>query len=126
MEEQVMFYRDHLDIFIEDAFPPIHLTPTQRVIVRAIGRGDDVKAVCSRGYGKTFIISLACFGVCCLYPGTSVVVCSATAQQATLVFGKLKLLVEQNANMAAELQATNARTLVQLSKDKGKCTFKNG
>lgn len=23
MEEQIMFYRKHLDIFIEDAFPPI-------------------------------------------------------------------------------------------------------
>lgn len=125
-ELMMQFYRDHLDIFIEDAFPPIKPTNTQNVIIRAIGRGDDIKAVCSRGYGKTFAIALAAFGLCCLYPGTIVAVCSATAQQATLVFTKLKLLAEQNKNIANELVSSNARTLVQLSKDKGKCTFKNG
>lgn len=124
-ELMMQFYRDHLDIFIEDAFPPVKLTHTQSVIVRAIGRGDDIKTVCSRGYGKTFIIALAAFGLCCLYPGTIVAVCSATAQQATLVFSKLKLLAEQNRNIANELSSNSARTLVQLSKDKGKCTFKN-
>lgn len=53
MERQVQFYRDHLDIFIEDAFPPAMLTMTQHVSVRMIGNGDDIKIVCSRGYGKT-------------------------------------------------------------------------
>lgn len=125
-EEQLQFYRDHLDVFIEDAFPPISLTHTQHVVVRMIGRGDDVKVVCSRGYGKTFTIALAAFGMCCLYPGTIVAVCSGTAAQATLVFGKLKMLAEQNKNIANELSSNGARTLVQLSKDKGKCTFKNG
>ena len=125
-EEQLQFYRDHLDIFIEDAFAPISLTHTQHVVVRMIGRGDDVKVVCSRGYGKTFTIALAAFAMCCLYPGTIVAVCSGTAAQATLVFGKLKMLAEQNKNIANELSSNGARTLVQLSKDKGKCTFKNG
>ena len=39
---------------------------------------------------------------------------------------KLKLIAEQNPNVANELTAAGARTLVQLSKDKGKCTYKNG
>lgn len=125
-EEQIQYYRDHLDIFIEDAFAPIKLTHTQHVVVRMVGRGDDVKVVCSRGYGKTFTIALAAFAMCCLYPGTIVAVCSGTAAQATLVFGKLKMLAEQNKNIANELSSNGARTLVQLSKDKGKCTFKNG
>jgi len=125
-ELQMQYYRDHLDIYIEDAFAPINLTPTQHVIVREVGRGDDVKVVCSRGYGKTFTIALAAFAICTLYPGTIVAVCSGTAAQATLVFGKLKMLAEQNKNIANELASNGARTLVQLSKDKGKCTFKNG
>lgn len=126
MERQVQFYRDHLDIFIEEQFAPIKLTKRQHVIARAFSSGDDMKVVCSRGFGKTFIIALCAFAICCLYPGTLVAVCSGTAGQATLVFGKLKLLVEHNKNMAAELSGIGARTLVQLSKDKGKCTFKNG
>lgn len=125
-EEQVQFYRDHLDIFIEDAFPPLKLTHTQHIIAREFGRSDDMKAVCSRGYGKTFLIALCAFATCCLYPGTIVAVCSGTAAQATLVFGKIRMLAEQNKNIANELSSNGARTLVQLSKDKGKCSFKNG
>lgn len=126
MERQVQFYRDHLDIFIEDQFAPIKLTPTQHIIAREFGRCSDSKDVCSRGYGKTFLIALCAFAMCCLYPGTIVYVCSGTAQQATLVFGKLKELVDSNPNMAAELKSNGARSLVQLSKDKGSCYFKNG
>ena len=125
MEEQVQFYRDHLDIFIEDQFPPIKLNKTQHVIARAFGRDDDMKAVCSRGYGKTFLIALCAFAVCCLYPGTLVCVCSGTADQATLVFQKLKPMIEQNKNLASEL-VSNGRALISLQKEKGKIIFKNG
>lgn len=125
-EEQIIFWRSHLDIFIEDAFPPIKLTRDQHVIARAFGVGDDMKVVQSRGSGKTWLIALCCFAMCALYPGTIVGVCSGTAQQATLVLQKLKLLADQNSNIANEISSANARSLVQLSKDKGKCTLKNG
>ena len=46
MEEQIIFYRNHLDIFIEDAFAPIKLTKTQKVILRQFGNCIDVKATC--------------------------------------------------------------------------------
>lgn len=39
---------------------------------------------------------------------------------------KLKLLADQNPNIANELTANGARTLVQLSKEKGKANYKNG
>ena len=124
-EEQIIFYRDHLDIAIEDLLSPIRLTRDQHVIARAFGRGDDMKVVQSRGSGKTWLIALCCAMMCILYPGTVVGVCSGTAMQATLVLQKLKMVAEQNINLANEIQATNARSLVQLAKDKGKCTFKN-
>lgn len=85
-----------------------------------------MKVVQSRGSGKTWLIALCSAAMCVLYPGTVVGCCSGTAQQATLILQKIKMLADQNANIANELSAANARSLVQLSKDKGKCTFKNG
>lgn len=126
MEEQVAYYRDHLDIFIEDQFPPIKLTPAQHVMARAFGRFEDIKLVCSRGFGKTWLVALCCFSMCCLYPGTPVVVCSGTAGQATLVLGKIRQLAELNPNIANEIKCTSVKTYVSLSGDKGKCMLKNG
>lgn len=125
-EKQILFWRDHLDIAIEQIFAPIKLTRDQHVIARAFGRGSDVKIVQSRGSGKTWLVALCCAATCVLYPGTICCVCSGTAAQATLVLQKLKLIADQNTNLANEISATNARSLVQLSKDKGKCSFKNG
>lgn len=126
MEEQMMFYRSHLDIFAEDAFAPIKLTRTQHVMFREMGNCVDSKDTCSRGYGKTWLASLAGFSIGCLYPGTTVLIVSATAKQATLALGKLKLLAEQNPNIANEISASNSKSLVQVSKDSSSCTLKNG
>ena len=126
MEEQVWYYRDHLDIFLEEQFPPLRLTNTQKIIVREFGRCSDEKVVCSRGYGKTFVIGLAAFALCCLWPGTRVVVCSATAYQATLILRTLKERVDRNPAMQAELSAGTARSLIQIAGDKSRCEFKNG
>ena len=126
MEEQLMFYRSHLDVFIEDAYAPIKLTRTQHVMMRALGNCTDSKFTCSRGYGKTWLAGLGGFALCDLYPGTTVLVVSATAKQATLALGKLKLLAEQNPNIANEISAANSKSLVQVSKDTATCTLKNG
>lgn len=125
LEEQLIYYRTHLDVFIEDAFPPIRLSRDQHVIARAFGNCSDIKIVQSRGSGKTWLVALCCHAMCCLYPGTLVAVCSATAAQATLVLEKLKMFADQNPNIANELTAGSARTLVQLSKDKGRAVYKN-
>lgn len=125
-EEQIIFYRTHLDIFIEDMFPPIKLTRDQHVIARQFGNCSDIKIVQSRGSGKSWLTALCCHAICCLYPGTLVAVASGTAAQATLVLQKLKLLADQNQNIANELISSSARNLVQLSKDKGKASYKNG
>ena len=126
LEEQIIFYRSHLDIFIEDAFSPIKLTMTQKVILRQFGNCIDLKATCSRGYGKTFIAALGSAALCVLYPGTKVVIVQATAKQAILTMVTLKTLVDQNANLANEFRAGNARNLIQIQGDNAKCTFKNG
>ena len=125
-EEQVIFWRQHLDLAIEDMFPPIKLTRDQKVMARAIGNCIDIKCTCSRGFGKTWLASLCAFAIGVLYPGSNVLVVSATAMQATLALGKLKQLAEQNPNIANEINAANSRSLVQVSKDSSKCTLKNG
>lgn len=122
----IKFYRSHLDIFIQDAFYPVKLTKTQRVLARAIGNNEDVKIVASRGYGKSFVVALSALALGCLYPGTLVAVCSGTAQQAAITLQKLKILADTNANIANQLTSGSARTLVQLSRDKGKASLKNG
>lgn len=126
MAKQVQFYRDHLDIFLQEQYPPIKLTKTQHVIAREFGKCNDAMFVCSRGYGKTWLTAVMCFAVCVLYPETRVIVTSPTASQATLVLGKIKELIERNKNMVAELSSTNQKTYVRLQKDKSSCQFKNG
>ena len=96
------------------------------MVARAFGRCSDIKNVQSRGAGKTWLTALCCHAMCCLYPGTPVIVCSGTAAQATLVLAKLKDLAAQNANIAQELVTTSMRNYVQLQKDHGKATYKNG
>lgn len=124
--QQVDFYRQHLDIFIEEQFPPIRLTHTQHIIAREFGNCSDMKAICSRGYGKTFVVALCCHAVCCLYPGTQVIVVSATAMQATLVLGKLRQLAQANPNIANEISLQGSRSYVKISKDHSSVTYKNG
>ena len=125
-EEQVIFWRTHLDIAIEDMWAPIKLTRDQHVIVREIGNCVDTNATCSRGFGKTWLAALSAFTIGALYPGSTILVVSATAMQATLALGKLKMLAEQNPNIANEIDAANARSLVQVQKDSSRCTLKNG
>ena len=125
-EEQIIFYRTHLDIFIEDAFKPIKQTQEQHVIAREFGNCSDVKIVQNRGAGKTWQTAQCCHAMCCLYPGSLIAVCSGTAAQATLVLGKLKMLAMQNESIAAELVASSSKNYVQLQRDHGKCTYKNG
>lgn len=51
--DQILFWRSHLDISIEEMFG-VKLKDTQKVVARAIGNGTDIKVVKSRGYGKTW------------------------------------------------------------------------
>lgn len=125
-EQQILFWRTHLDIFIEDCFPPIKLTRDQHVIARQIGNCVDCKIVQSRGSGKTWLTALCVHALCSLYPGTPIGVTSVTAAQATLVLLKLKQLADQNPNIANELTSNGARTLVQMSKDSSSAFYKNG
>ena len=125
-EKQIMFYRTHLDIFLEDAFAPFKLYPAQKVFIREIGNCTESYVTCSRGFGKTHCIAMAAFGLGVLYPNSEIFVVSATAKQATLALRKIKALAMNNVNIQNEIIASSARNYVQVSKDSAQCTLKSG
>ena len=86
IEKQVIYYRTHMDMFIEDAFAPIKLTPVQHVIAREVGNAMVSAVVAPRGYGKTWLIANIALSLGSLYPGTKILVVAS----AEIVFQVLK------------------------------------
>lgn len=126
IEEQVIYYRTHMDMFIEDAFSPTKLTPMQHVIARGVGNAMTSAVVAPRGYGKTWLIAFIAVSLGVLYPGTKVLVVAPNADQATRIAEKIRDLANENVNFANEIKPTNARTYVSISKDSSSVTLKNG
>lgn len=120
------YFIQHLDVFIEYAFPEIHLSRDQKVIARAFGRAHNIKVVMNRGGGKTWLIALCCFALCCLEPGTPVIVISKTVPQAVETLVKLAKIAEFSPSFANEIDKGAARTLVQITKDGASVRLKNG
>ena len=79
----------------------------------------------SRGYGKTWLTALCCIAMGVLYPGSLIAVVSGTAQQATLIVKKIQDYFIRNPEIMREIQCDGHRP-VQLSRNKGVCTLKNG
>ena len=126
IEKQVIYFRTHMDMYIENAYAPVKLTPSQHVIAREVGNAMVSAIVGPRGYGKTWLIAFIAHSLGCLYPGTKVLVVAPTADQATRVAEKIRDLANENANFANEIKQTNARTYVSISKDSSSCMLKNG
>ena len=126
IEEQIIYYRTHMDMFIEDAFAPVKLTPVQHVIARGVGNATTSAVVASRGYGKTWLTAFIAVSLGCLYPGTSILVVAPTADQATRIAEKIRDLCNENENFRNEIKPTNARTYVSISKDESTVNLKNG
>ena len=126
IEEQVIYYRTHMDVFIEDAFAPVKLTPIQHVIARGVGNATTSAVVAPRGYGKTWLTAFIAVSLGCLYPGTSILVVAPTADQATRIAEKIRDLCNENENFRNEIKPTNAKTYVSISKDESLVTLKNG
>ena len=126
IEEQVIYYRTHMDMYIEDAFAPVKLTPVQHVIARGVGNATTSAVVAPRGYGKTWLTAFIAVSLGSLYPGTSILVVAPTADQATRIAEKIRDLCNENENFRNEIKPTNAKTYVSISKDESSITLKNG
>ena len=79
----------------------------------------------SRGYGKTWLTALCCIAMGVLYPGSLIAVVSGTAEQATLIVKKIQDYFIRDPEIMREIQCDGHRP-VQLSRNKGICTLKNG
>ena len=79
----------------------------------------------ARGYGKTWLTALCCIAMGVLYPGSLIAVVSGTAEQATLIVKKIQDYFIRNPEIMREIQSDGHRP-VQLSRNKGICTLKNG
>lgn len=113
-------------MFIEYAFKPIKLKRIQKTIARAIGNCWDIKIVFSRGAGKTWLAAICAFALCCLYPGTKVIIVSATVEKAKQTLAKLEDLADLVPNLAAEIDPGQSNVLVHMNKDGGYIDLKNG
>ena len=125
-EEQVIYYRTHMDMYIEDAYSPTKLTPIQHVITRGVGNATTSAIVAPRGYGKTWTIANTAKALGDLYPGSKILVVAPTADQATLIAEKIRDLANENSNFANGIKMSNARTYVSISKDSSFCMLMNG
>lgn len=126
LEEQIIYFRTHMDMFIENAFAPVQLSPVQHVIARGIGNATTSAVIAPRGYGKTWLTAFIAVSLGVLYPGTRVLVVAPTADQATRVAEKIRDLTNENSNFRNELKPSNAKTYVSISKDSSSCTLRNG
>lgn len=122
-EKQVIFWKQHLDIAIEDLWN-VKLNPVQHVIARECGNCCEVKNVESRGSGKTWLTAYIVLTLAVLNPSCAIGVVSATEAQATLVLKKLELIVDENENVKREIRMVG-RTPVIISDTKGYVEFKN-
>lgn len=125
-EEQVIYYRTHMDMYIEDAYSPTKLTPLQHVIVRGAGNAVTSAIIAPRGYGKTWTIANLARALGDLYPGSKILVVAPTADQATRIAEKIRDLANENQNFARGIKMTNAKTYVSIAKDSSTCTLDNG
>lgn len=122
--DQISFYRDHLDIFIEEYYD-VRLKDKQKILARSIGRFSRITVADSRGAGKTWLLALCAHAIAVLWPGSLIAVVSGTANQATLILEKLNQMTN-NPAILRELDTTNGRHPVQVNQNKGRAKFKNG
>lgn len=123
--EQILFYRTHLDIFIED-YLLIPLKPIQRILAREFGLSANTDLVQSRGFGKTWLAAICAAAMCILYPGTLVAVLSGTSEQAALIIKKIETYFSKYPDLLREISLTAGGKVVSAGRGKLRIDFKNG
>lgn len=119
--EFLSYYRYYIDEFAEDILG-LELFPFQRVILRAMARGQMTILIACRGLGKSFIVCVFYICVAILYPNIKLGIASGNAQQArNVIIQKLKGELSKNEAIARELNFP-----IKTSNDDCFGEFKNG
>lgn len=117
------FYRENIDIFVEDYLEITYLKWFQKVLLSVMNWSRNFLWIAARGMGKTFLISIFVCCRCILYPGTQVVIASGTRGQSLQVFEKIQtILIKQSRNLRNEIDFVETKFAGQ----DAKIMFKNG
>ncbi len=99
----ISYYRYYIDEFAEDILG-IKLFPFQRVILRAMNRGQFSCLIACRGLGKSWIVCVFYICISILYTNIKCGIASGNSQQAkNVIIQKLKGELYKNENVAIEM-----------------------
>lgn len=97
------YYRYYVDEFAEDILG-LELFPFQRVILRALARGQFSVLIACRGIGKSFIVCVFYVCMAILYPNIKLGIASGNSQQAkNVIIQKLKGELYKNETIRDEM-----------------------
>lgn len=115
------YYRYYIDEFAMDILG-VDLFPFQRVILRAMGRGQFSVLIACRGIGKSWIVALFYICVSILYPNVKCGIASGNSQQArNVIIQKIKGELSKNETIAREINFP-----IRTGADDCYCEFKSG
>lgn len=115
------YYRYYVDEFAMDILG-VDLFPFQRVILRAMARGQYTILIACRGIGKSWIVGLFYICVSILYPNVKCGIASGNSQQArNVIIQKIKGELSKNETIAREINFP-----IRTGTDDCYCELKNG
>lgn len=115
------YYRYYIDEFAMDILH-VELFPFQRVILRAMARGQFSVLIACRGLGKSWIVALFYICISILYPNVKCGIASGNSQQArNVIIQKVKGELSKNETIAREINFP-----IKTSSDDCYCEFKSG
>ena len=115
------YYRYYVDEFCIDILH-VDLFPFQRVILRAMARGQFSVLIACRGLGKSLIVALFYICISILYPNVKCGIASGNSQQArNVIIQKVKGELSKNETIAREINFP-----IKTSSDDCYCEFKSG
>ena len=109
--QRASYYRANPHRFCSDyLFPdtPNFLKTFQKILIWAMIHSDSFCFIACRGIGKTFLVALFSVIKCILYPGTKIVVSSATFKQSKELVGKITDdFMHRSAMLRSEIERTS-------------------
>ena len=115
------YYRYYIDEFAMDILG-VNLFPFQRVILRAMARGQFMILLAARGLGKSWIVALFYICVSILYANVKCGIASGNSQQArNVIIQKIKGELSKNETIAREINFP-----IKTGSDDCYCEMKSG
>lgn len=117
LKNWITFYRLNIDIFVEHYFG-VKLFPYQKIWIYLMNKSDVFVSIAARACGKSWLVAVFALAKGVLWPGSEIVIVSATQKQASLIVSdKITRLRDDHPNIAREIRelyTTNNRWEVVL------------